>query len=550
MHHRTQIHVMSRRGFTLTELIVAVVVLIGVLLAASRIFGTTQEVAGLGEANSEVIDELSLIESRMRGDFALMARDGVLMIRNIEVPNDIRGPGLPLVNQALAADAVIRADQLVFFRGGVQDVKTYRVGSGEKARPAGNIARVYYGHGFQLGDASRPAVIDNTPLVARGWDVVEGGVHRGFAPWYTGPIQLQATPYIGDSPFLPFGTAQSSAIVPRDASRWVFLRDSIAMFTDDLPDAPLTNVSRSAYLDDDDPDYGGVMSLFTVFADDVRGELAPYRTVMAGRSDGSNTTMGDLRRLLTLDASGVELPWRDGFNDSQWLRITNNLLAPLPAGAPPATVDFEYPRGERTAASMSRVDQALTNSILGTGVSDVRFDWTWRDGTGAVLDASNLDNPGLFPLEYTGFTLQDPSGFGAVPAGQPSPTSQPWFGLADAGTGVRPVSEPDNPFTGDRQWDWDGRILDPTAIESYDPSATVGDIRTYTAAFGYNVDRPLESIGGTGTPVPPVDVARWGFTPWPDAIRVTLTLHDVAGRLDQGRTVQFIIDLPDPGSDG
>ncbi|MFK7959435.1 MAG: type II secretion system protein J [Phycisphaerales bacterium] len=554
MHHQPLVNirtdVRTARGFTLTELIVSVVVLIGVLLAASRIFGTTQEVAGVGEANSEVIDELSLIESKMRDDLALLARDGVFLIRNIEVPNNIRGAGLPLVNQNLPVDAVVRADQLVFFRGGVQGAKTLRVGAGEKVRPAGNVHRVYYGHGFQLGEAARPAIVPNSGEEVRGWDVVDqtnANVHRGYGPWYSGPIDVRSFNYGGSNILRPVGGIQASAIVPRDASGWSFLRDSIAMVTDDLPGAPLDNVARSVYLDDGGPDYGGALSIFSLFADDLRPELAGYRTVLAGRGDAANTTMGNLRQQLTLDSTGITLPWRDGLNDSQWTRITNNLIGALPAISAPDPNELEYPRAERRAPSMSRVDQALTNSILGTGISDVRFDWTWRDGTGAVLDASNLDNPGLLPVQFTGFTLEDPAGFSAG-----TPTGQPWFGLADADTGVRPVSERFHPVTNDAQWSWDGAILDPTAIEAFDGTAlpTDGNIRTYTAAFGYNVDRPLESLGSTGTPVPPVDVARWGFTPWPDAIRVTLTLHDVAGRLGQGRTVQFIIDLPEPGSDG
>ena len=55
-------------GFTLTEVLVAVVVLLGVLLAAGRIFSTTKQVTGVGEANAELLNEIAAIEEVMRDD--------------------------------------------------------------------------------------------------------------------------------------------------------------------------------------------------------------------------------------------------------------------------------------------------------------------------------------------------------------------------------------------------------------------------------------------------------------------------------------------------
>ena len=42
----------NRRAFTLTELLVAIAVLVGVLLAASKIFSTTSRVSSVGEATT------------------------------------------------------------------------------------------------------------------------------------------------------------------------------------------------------------------------------------------------------------------------------------------------------------------------------------------------------------------------------------------------------------------------------------------------------------------------------------------------------------------
>ncbi len=35
-----------------------------------------------------------------------------------------------------------------------------------------------------------------------------------------------------------------------------------------------------------------------------------------------------------------------------------------------------------------------------------------------------------------------------------------------------------------------------------------------------------------------------GYTPWPSAIRITMTVHDTDTRLESGRELQFVIELP------
>jgi hypothetical protein len=95
-------------------------------------------------------------------------------------------------------------------------------------------------------------------------------------------------------------------------------------------------------------------------------------------------------------------------------------------------------------------------------------------------------------------------------------------------------------------------ILLPENIERYDAASGPGDVRIYSAVFGPNNDRPLFTSRSSGEVLPPAsddDRRRLGFTPWPDAIRVTLTVHDADTRLTAGRGVQFVIDLPDTGRD-
>jgi hypothetical protein len=66
-------------------------------------------------------------------------------------------------------------------------------------------------------------------------------------------------------------------------------------------------------------------------------------------------------------------------------------------------------------------------------------------------------------------------------------------------------------------------------------------IHQYWALFGPNHSAPLmqRDLDGDGLRDPDPS-----FTPWPTALRFTLTLHDPAGALEQGKTLQFVVPLP------
>ena len=189
-----------------------------------------------------------------------------------------------------------------------------------------------------------------------------------------------------------------------------------------------------------------------------------------------------------------------------------------------------YPRAERYAPSMHRLDQVLTNSLLFASCSDVRIEWTWDEGVGAVTDANGtvLNAPGPDEVYGTGddFRL---TGVNYQTSEPPGPR---WFGLPDDAysrldqrNGVFPYSflDPAGKAT----------TIDQTNIEEWDIDE---DIKTYTAIFGYNQNSPLD---GAGNPQ-----SNLAFTPWPTAIRVTLTLHDPAVVFETGRQVQFILEIP------
>ncbi|MCH7786653.1 MAG: hypothetical protein IIC22_03985, partial [Chloroflexi bacterium] len=62
------------------------------------------------------------------------------------------------------------------------------------------------------------------------------------------------------------------------------------------------------------------------------------------------------------------------------------------------------------------------------------------------------------------------------------------------------------------------------------------DLQVYEAFFGYNQSQPLNNNG--------VVDSTLGYTPWPSAIRITMVLHDPKSKLENGRVVQFVINLP------
>ena len=157
-------------GFTLTELMVAVAVLIVVIIATAKIFQTASLVTGLGEATSDIIQEAAAIDRQLRADFDRLSGDGFIVIRCVEVPNDLYGPGQPLVNPALPSAAVIRADQLFFFIDGAQPMTTLTQAGAGPAIGGTNLwglgthSRVYYGHAVQLDNGGPAEQVNNLPL--------------------------------------------------------------------------------------------------------------------------------------------------------------------------------------------------------------------------------------------------------------------------------------------------------------------------------------------------------------------------------------------------
>ena len=128
---------MRQRAFTLIELLVSLSVLLVVIIATSRIFGTTGKVAAIGEASADLQATATAVEKVIRSDIERIARDGVLAIQCVAVRNDVNryqridndpsndtsratsiSSTAPLLNPTLASTDFVRCDQVVFFGRG------------------------------------------------------------------------------------------------------------------------------------------------------------------------------------------------------------------------------------------------------------------------------------------------------------------------------------------------------------------------------------------------------------------------------------------------
>jgi prepilin-type N-terminal cleavage/methylation domain-containing protein len=508
----------ARRGFTLTELLVAVAVLLVVIVATARIFSTVSKVTGLGEANADLLQTAQTIERQLRDDIARLSRDGFLAIQSIEVANDVNGPSAPLLNSALPATATVRADRLVFFATGTQSSSMYS-GSDDPVVVTGTdaywpvkqagISRVYWGPGIQLRNAK--------PLEDLSYTV----------PLETG---LPLTPWTFDAP----GDGPDATMV-----RW----DTGALGTQIIcsqPGAREWTLARQAVLLADDGS-NGFLRYFNRQTDPKNSTASIF--VGTASPTGTNYDPGINSSRVDIAASTIEKVRQQvsGFGANSIAVQRANILAAL--GVPGQPIPFRFPRAEKLAPSMDRIDQMLTNSTIANGASSFIVEWTWADGTGRVRTGNGaVADPTPAQVnsgdEWVGLVL--PSN---VAANSPTAATQPWFGFPDASRGVNTLSSlpafgggtPSNPVL--------GAPLYPANIEGSTPVVQVAPgVRLYQAVFGLNQTRPTvedPTNGGLAAVDPSI-----GYTPWPSALRFTVLLHDPAQRFVEGRVFQFVIELP------
>ena len=526
MRERPLIAPRIRAGFTLVELLIAVVVLLVVILAVGRIFSTAGQVTAYGQATADLLQEARAIENQMRRDFARISKEGFLAIQCIEVRNDVNfASSGQLLDPAKDPDYVFRADRLILFVDGFAATSGYvesqelSGGATVTNNPHSAVSRVYYGHGVQFptGKAlSDPCCYgDGQPLT----------------PWsFSDPfnentlVEMQAWPGGG------FGSPIVGTQPP--PAECLLLRQPVLLADDG--GSPLfygsqgRNGAGSIW---PDPYYdGGVQD---------RGSIRKGRVDIAGQTPEA------IERFVTKKESGFPSSVPGNYApDRPW--IVNS--GAVPSGQRVIAQAFAYPRGEKTAPSSRREDQMLTNAMLGSNVSSFAIDCTYDDGAGrqSAPDGSTLLGVDL--------VTDDATAMGGVVVD--AARTQPWFGLPDlpanqnafANRGVRTftsyaATDPSNLGNAFPSWP-----VYPQSIEGAVPvdvvaigSGSNAQVRTYQAAFGFNRNRPFTSVGSGPE-------GRWmspdlAYTPLPSAIRVTLVLHDPRGTITEGRTFQFTIPL-------
>ncbi len=490
------------RAFTLTELLIAVAILVIVILASARIFGTASKITGIGQATTDVMTEASVIERQIRSDLSKLSHEGIFAIRCVSVRNDVNGNAL--LNPELEPDALIRADQLVFFANGVESAQSSRQGRNRNNKGQSTSAFVYYGHAFQLPDA-RPYDADG---VFDG-DSFDAAPNVTVFPWSTGSIAMVRTKFdtVGSNGNGTDTFSRSNAgthpIQQPGARQWLLARQTAILGDDDSTED--NRNSKTVYL-------GQTTAARSIFLNDPISGFSPQ--LRDGRVEAAATELPEVRTRILNAANTWD--W-----EAQRQRILDQLVY--------------YPRAERTAPSMHRVDQALTNAVIASGCSSFKIDWTYDLGVGEAFNAAG-----------TGYIGISNSGT-AIPSAAYEPAGEiRWFGYPDARRGVFPFG-----FT---NWPdgWDGRSDGSDAgnpgtiwVDNIEQFVSGTSVEQYNYVFGFNQTRPFEhpmsGLPDESFGIPDIDA---GFTPWPSALRITMTLHDPGAKLEGGREFQFIVRLP------
>lgn len=135
-----------KKGFTITELLVAVGLLAVVLAAAGIVFRYSIDAQRTASATAEIMRTLRAITDQLNADFTGIQKDAPMVIRFEGDPNDSN-----------------KADSVVFFATG--DFQTTNLYGGQTIR--GNVARIYYGQAEEPDPNSADSVIRRIKVLAR-----------------------------------------------------------------------------------------------------------------------------------------------------------------------------------------------------------------------------------------------------------------------------------------------------------------------------------------------------------------------------------------------
>ena len=540
---------MTRRAFTLIELLVAILVLLAVLLASGSIFNATSRVAGVGEAVSDVSADLQAFERSVRDDLSSISRDGFLMIRCVAVRNDVRldGSGFgALLDPGLPGDHVFRCDQLLFFREGVAGSKNYAIGAGANNQGRSAAQRIYYGHSYQLADASLP------PNGQTYYDlrVTDGGQSFALIPPWADSSTLSSVltywSFDANSPDLgPIQTQGRSPLPTIPANSWLMSRQAVLMADDADTGSPYRYLDGpfdppGAYWND------GVPACPSIFVADpvffvTSMPIQSYFGISSGRTDATTMSVTD-----AIDAVQNFPPFPDEQLPALHFQLQRKFVS---------TSGLFWPRGEPKTPSTTRVSIPTSRHILSSSCSSFRVDWAWEDGTGSISE---------FPQQGDSLS-RGVQNFQLGDVWNPRPSTQsigdtvePYFRSANIpnesgnlrSSLLLPV------LTGECDGEQSFVLPQFESRPLQDGLSILGiqnpdRVAVYEAFFGPNSSQPfLVPDNPRGEPNPDgctgLDASdiRQDWTPWPAALRITATIHDRLGRLQAGQTTQFIVPLP------
>jgi len=530
-------------GFTLLELMVAVVVLLVVMIAVGRIFSTVVNLSAKGIAIGETLQQATAIEQQFREDIMKISNDGFFAIRHVAVPNNISREYV-LIDEAQAPDAILRFDQLVFLRlGAINPMGLYRADFAAQAV----ASMVHYGHGvsFSLPTAYHvdPGNItySNDPELL----IANSAQDQVITPWFQGAVDYKQREYTGgqDTNMLikiP-ETGGTTNATQQQAGRWMLCRQAIALCDDDQNDREEEQKKR----------YGeNGISTHTIFprdphiqdGGDPNNDPDIFPHIMHGRVDIAATNLGDIRNSIL---HKVEID--DGTQGRSW-SLSNaseidqqELIASL----------LQWPRVEAYPTAPYRHEQMLMMSGLAQGCVSFQIEWMYDEGVGAAVNK--------YGAEFEGykFTRTEP---------------QPWWGGSfwsdEDGDGIEEITFntlekfheiADQNVTDD--------IVAPQSVGSIFPpwnfmerTFNIGEgpedslipvldelgVEEYWTIFGYNSTEPfaannVDFLNGSFS----TESFDRKYTPRPSALRITLRLIDRDGKLGAGWLYQFIVDLPE-----
>ena len=494
---------------------VAVGLLLVVIVAVSRIFSTASKVASLGEAVNDILQETGAIERQIRTDISRLDYDGVLVIQCVAIRNNanqLTSPSAPLIDPTRPEDATIRCDQLVFFSKGTQT--SARFAGGQDLGPfnglaRSNVSRILYGHGVQLPDLIPEGTTSSLRPDPIAFDVP-------LLPWSFDPVPTGSLDYKywWGPPPPPPGKTNGTQPEARD---WTLARQAI-LLADDGGDLKrfhkATDSTQTTYGNNSAVSLFEQANLETVISD---GNLLPNSNIINSRVDVAATNLNDIRKILAPVGSTT---WRQ--------RIVNGFFGPFAGYGQLAG----YVRSEKVAPSMNRQDVMLTTPTLATNCSGFMVDWTWGEfQIPGVVPYDSLPNPppAIPPTKWYGFPDRET----LLPLPLPNTFNPEW-------RGVRTLTQ-DLPSPPPNGW-----LINPSVIEGVNPIiyplGPTGPIKIYTAVFGFNGDKPVfqtMSMQANGT-----SAIRDDYTPWPTALRITMQLHDPEKRIEEGKTLQLIVELP------